>query len=242
MSTSDIVTGQFIHISQSVAGVGSRLVARLIDFAILFVYGFGLTYLVFDNFSYSMAGIIAMLIVYLPVTFYSFLCETFNHGQSIGKHIMHLRVVSADGSQPTVGALFLRWLLQIVDIWFYGLGIIFIAFSKHHQRLGDMAAGTLVINTEGYKKVDIPLSYFDYARQDYRPHYPGASTLSEKQADVIARALEGAILNPKTQAPRLDLLAGKVSNVIGAEQREASSAAFLTTVLHDYEHYAAELI
>ena len=247
MSTADIVTGQFVHISQSVAGVGDRIVARLIDYALLFAYSLGSYYFYMKFFNYN-AGIpeavsvIVFFVIILPVIFYSFLCEAFNNGQSVGKRVMHLRVVCADGSQPTMGALFLRWILQLVDVWFYGLGILFIAFSRHHQRIGDIAAGTLVINTEGYKKVDIPLSYFDYAREDYRPHYPGAARLSSGQAEVIARAIEGAMLNPKSQGARLEVLARKVSNVIGAQPQTPDVRSFLETVLHDYEHYAAEIV
>lgn len=60
-----------------------------------------------------------------------------------------LRIVSADtGGQPTLGALSLRWLLLMVDGAFAGLvGLIVMSNNPRHQRLGDMAASTVVVRT-----------------------------------------------------------------------------------------------
>lgn len=68
-----------------------------------------------------------MIVVYLPVLGYSFLCEMFNHGRSFGKNLMNIRVVKADGSTPGISSYLLRWLLfrlivclpVVSDYWWY---------------------------------------------------------------------------------------------------------------------------
>lgn len=78
---------------------------------------------------------------------YTFLLELLCDGQTVGKRLMKIRTVCADGSQPTMGTLFLRWLMEIVDIDMVCLGVIPIIVTRRHQRLGDFAAGTMVIRT-----------------------------------------------------------------------------------------------
>ncbi|MDA2811970.1 RDD family protein [Nocardiopsis sp. RSe5-2] len=67
-------------------------------------------------------------------------------GQTLGMKMLGLRVVSADGSEATMGQHFLRWLLLIVDGIFYGLvGLIVILASQGNQRVGDMVAKAYVV-------------------------------------------------------------------------------------------------
>ena len=63
--------------------------------------------------------------------------ELFNHGQSVGKMVMRIRVVKKDGTTPGIGDFFMRWLLQLVDLGFSGVGALVILISKNSQRLGD---------------------------------------------------------------------------------------------------------
>lgn len=59
-----------------------------------------------------------------------------------------LRIVSEDGHAPGLGRLTVRWLLLVVDALVGGLvGLIIMLTSRRHQRLGDQAAGTLVIRS-----------------------------------------------------------------------------------------------
>lgn len=68
-------------------------------------------------------------------------------GASIGKLLIGLRVVRHDGGIAGFGWMTLRWLLLLVDgFCCYIVGIIMIASTKGHRRLGDMAAGTLVVD------------------------------------------------------------------------------------------------
>ena len=75
---------------------------------------------------------------------------------------MKTRVVMADGSSPTVGALFLRYVCEMVDLWMGFVGIIFIMCTKRHQRLGDLAAGTMVVKKEDRVSMLSTIEVVDY--------------------------------------------------------------------------------
>ena len=68
-------------------------------------------------------------------------------GQTIGKSLIHIRVVKEDGSRCDPGSALVRNILRIVDHlpFLYLLGIILIAATDKKQRLGDMLAKTIVI-------------------------------------------------------------------------------------------------
>ena len=67
-------------------------------------------------------------------------------GQTLGKRIMSIKVVKADGSKPSFGDALIRTILRIIDgIAIYLVGFIVILISEKKQRIGDMAAGTIVV-------------------------------------------------------------------------------------------------
>lgn len=241
MSTSDIITGQFVRISQTPASVGDRIVARIIDMVILVIYLIASCYVIAATvkFDTDVTSWFLPLVLILPAMGYSFLCETFYHGQTLGKYIMHIRVISIDGSTPTIGSLLMRWMLLIIDLYFSCVGLLFIACSRKRQRLGDIAAGTMVIKIANYSKMHISLDEFYYARRDYKPVYPEARQLSLGQADVIRKALYGTDFY---NVPQIDLLSAKVQHFLKILPRDDDNIKFLTTLLHDYLYYTMELI
>ena len=167
-----------------------------------------------------------MIVVYLPVLGYSFLCEMFNHGRSFGKNLMNIRVVKADGSTPGISSYLLRWLLFPIDsLLTGGFGLLVVLLTKNSQRMGDLAAGTMVIKEQNYRKIHVSLDEFDYLTKDYRPTYPQAADLSLEQINVITRTL-----------------AKKVQELLTITPRDGNQEQFLQTVLRDYQYYALEEI
>jgi hypothetical protein len=177
--------------------------------------------------------------------------EIFNHGQSVGKMVMNTRVVKVDGSTPTLGAYLLRWLLFLIDgPMFSCLGLIPIAVTRNHQRLGDLAAGTMVIKQQNYKKIQVSLDEYDYLLKNYTPRYPQAADLSLEQVETISRTLANA--RPEF-APHVTQLAQKVQQKLGIDRSQglqpssgmrgmSADQAFLTRILRDYQYYALEEI
>jgi len=238
---SDIITGQFVCIEQTPASVGERIVGRIIDYVALIVYLIGVSVLITEtDIGNSISKYpLFILFVFLPVAFYSAICEIFFGGRSLGKYLTGTRVVMADGSQPGLGASLLRWILIPIDIYFSFLGLIFILFSKRHQRLGDMAAGTIVIRQPNMKRMHLSLSEFDYARRDYHPVYPEAQKLSFGQAEIIKKALDN-VHRHGTQ--HVDALSKKTTRMLGIKPKESDNVKYLQTLFHDYQFYATEII
>lgn len=171
---------------------------------------------------------------------YTFLLELLCDGQTVGKRLMKIRTVCADGSQPTMGALFLRWLVEIVDIDMVCLGVIPIIVTRRHQRLGDFAAGTMVIRTGDKVRLHVSLGEFAYASPDYKPVYPGTANLTLRQAELIECVVSKSVSLTYigNDAYRL---ADKVAKAIHVNAT-GSPVVFLRTVLFDYQHYALQVV
>jgi uncharacterized RDD family membrane protein YckC len=81
--------------------------------------------------------------------FYYFALES-GAGQTVGKRVMGLRVTMADGSPADMRAIAVRTVLRVIDgIAFYVVGlIVMLATGQRRQRLGDLAAGTIVTSAD----------------------------------------------------------------------------------------------
>lgn len=244
MTKSTILTGQFVRISLTPASIGERLLALLADFVVITAYFTGIG-LLFERFISPHIGsnvelLLVLGIIIIPGILYPVLCETLNRGQTIGKRLLNLRVVNADGSSPGLGAALLRWLLLIIEgPVTVGSGLLVALLSRNHQRIGDFAAGTLVIKEKNYRKIQVSLDEFDYLMQNYQPVYPQAADLSLEQIDVIRRTLDS---RTKDRPRRIALLAHKIQKLLAITPHSPNLESFLHTLLRDYQYYALEEI
>ena len=235
MANTTIITGQYVQINQTPASVGERIIARLIDMVIIILYLFA-TISFFNKVpTLVLYQVSYLLFIILPAVCYSLLFEVFNHGQSIGKMIMNIRVVMADGSSPTFGAYLLRWLLYLIDFTITGgLGLIFILMTKKSQRIGDLAAGTMVIKLNDYRKINVSLDEYSHLEANYHPVFPQAGDLSLEQINVIERALR---VDGKERYNYISQLSGKIKELLGINT-QLSDEKFLETLVKDYQYYA----
>ena len=132
---------------QTQPNFGRRIAATLIDYCI--VYGFTFWY-IFEfgqpdgEGGYEVTGLPALLpvlvwFVYFPVI------ESIK-GQSFGHRLAGLMVIHKSGKKADFGQVLLRRLLDPIDLWFFGLvAILTIRNNDQHQRVGDLAANTIVI-------------------------------------------------------------------------------------------------
>ncbi|MDR1279045.1 MAG: RDD family protein [Treponema sp.] len=92
---------------------------------------------------------VALILMFCVEWFYHCICELLFRGQSLGKRIMGIRVVRDDGSPVNPGASFLRNLLRFADTFLFlcPIALISMMVSPGFRRLGDWAAGTLVVYT-----------------------------------------------------------------------------------------------
>ncbi|MCB9396703.1 MAG: RDD family protein [Acidobacteria bacterium] len=143
----------------------------------MFAYGldhvFILTIMLLINFGFSLLGVfmgggLAMfstlfgILVAITVWWlYFIVLEALWKGQTLGKKILGIRVISDRGTPISWGQSFLRNLLRMADSFpyygntgslvllpFYGVGFFSCFFTQKRQRLGDLAAGTIVVRVE----------------------------------------------------------------------------------------------
>ena len=241
MGYSAVTTGQFVRIHQKSATLADRALALGIDFLIVSLYITGGLYLLKKMYDHSWARpsdtVYFILFALIPI-FYFLIFEIFTNGQTIGKRVMRIRVVMKDSTPPTFGAYLLRWIIMPIDVFITGgLGAIFIVCNKHHQRLGDLAAGTIVIKEQNFKHLHINLDEFNYLSHDYQPTYPQAADLSLEQVDIISRTLDDI----KNRHKRIERLANKVCSTLHITLDSGESyEEFLKSILRDYQYYALE--
>ena len=244
MAHSDIITGQYVKLRQTPASVSDRLLAQLIDSVILMFYSATALYFLLEWDDVHVSPYIlfsVLLLTYLPVVFYHPLCEWLNHGRSIGKTVMKCRVVMVDGSSPSLGGYLMRWLLYPFDTFFTGgLGVLFILFTGNNQRMGDMAAGTMVIKTDARHTQYISLNEFYYVQKGYTPTFAEAANLSMRQVEVINHALYDVKTDNRERC--LGLLTEKVEGFLNTKMPPNTRREdFLYTVLNDYYYYASTI-
>jgi uncharacterized RDD family membrane protein YckC len=144
-----IRTPEGIVFSQVLAGPLSRFLAWLIDLlcilAMVSLVGalLGLIGLVSADMAYAM-GILLQFAIMLG---YGMYCEWSWRGQTVGKRMMRLRVVDAQGLRLKFSQVVIRNLLRFVDMlpFFYLVGGLACVIGRRAQRLGDVAANTIVI-------------------------------------------------------------------------------------------------
>ena len=153
-----IDTPENIEFAYDIAGIGSRFVAALIDslliiiaeiivFLVAGLVGSQLGILTGSNASGSVIGALAALLAFVILWGYYIVFEMVWNGQSIGKRAIRLRVVRDGGRPITFVSSAIRNLIRIVDFLpsFYGIGVIAMFVDPRARRLGDLAAGTLVV-------------------------------------------------------------------------------------------------
>lgn len=177
----------------TIANMGDRILACMIDLFILIGY-IALTAYLLDEingqFRFTSEGFWIYLAINLPVYFYSLLFEYFMNGQTPGKRIRKIKVVRMDGESLTLGNCIIRWLFRLVDIWFDSgsVAIVTATFSRIHQRVGDMIAGTIVISTRSESDMDLSI----YVDQDPTGvvQFPQVERLRLSDIEVVSEALK----------------------------------------------------
>jgi uncharacterized RDD family membrane protein YckC len=189
MQTIRITTSQNIDIDYEIAGLGARILARLIDWGVFIVILIAIISLKLTNAAGSKfltTGIpIVMVIFAIFFVLYDLICEAFFNGQSVGKRIMKIRVISLDGAQPSLGQYLMRWIFRIVDfgITFQVGGLIAAVLTEKNQRIGDMVAGTVLVQTTPSTPFDQVA--FTPISDNYKPMFPEAGRLTNSEVVLI---------------------------------------------------------
>lgn len=160
----NIETPEQIDVQLEIAGLGSRFVAKLYDWLVkwgmLAVIGVVIALAAaLLGASFSSATPPMMLIALLVALFYAFLLgfdlffELRHNGQTPGKKLAGIRVVREGGGPIDFRSSSIRNLLGLADFLpsFYFLGALIALLTARNQRLGDLAAGTIVIRERAFQ-------------------------------------------------------------------------------------------
>ena len=155
-TTLDIRTPEGVVFSLPLAGPASRASALAIDFLVVMALTWVLSTLslLVAMVSAEWAVALPALVFFLVHTLYNMVLEGVWRGQTVGKRVLGLRVVDARGLTLRPGQVVVRNLLRLVDIMpaFYLVGGASMALTRHCQRLGDMAAGTVVVRRSAVRE------------------------------------------------------------------------------------------
>jgi uncharacterized RDD family membrane protein YckC len=235
MQTIRITTSQNIDIDYEIAGVGERILAYLMDAAIfvLIYIAIGVTGVITGRDTTLVVSIIVLVVLY---AFYDLVCEIFMNGQSVGKKIMKIKVISLDGGQPTIGQYLLRWLFRIVDFTLTsGLcAVISTSVSKNSQRVGDMVAGTTLIKTTSRTQMDAIA--FTPPDENYKVVFAQVSQLKDRDIVLIHEVLANYIKSGNYEI--LTVTAAKLKELLHI-MTDMDDVMFLNTLVRDYNHTVA---
>ena len=145
-TTYTVNTPEGIALQLSPAGPAPRLLAWLLD---LLIRGLISTLLFVALAVLGKMGIgIALILAFLLEWFYPVYFELRHQGQTPGKKMLDIYVAQADASPITVSASLVRNLLRVVDFlpFLYGFGFASMLLNQRFQRLGDLAANTVVLH------------------------------------------------------------------------------------------------
>jgi uncharacterized RDD family membrane protein YckC len=144
-TTYKIATPEGVELKLPVAGLASRSLAWLIDAIIKTVA------LIIGSIVLQVAGAfgvgLQLLGAFLVLWFYNVFFEVLNHGATPGKRALGLRVMNINGTPVAWTGSLIRNLIRFVDTLpgCYAFGCISVLISRNFQRLGDLAAGTIVV-------------------------------------------------------------------------------------------------
>ncbi|SOD20218.1 RDD family protein [Pedobacter xixiisoli] len=238
METIKINTSQHVEIDYPVAGLGERVAAYLLDFAMFMViYFFALIALAVMGIagSFENTTIVIFVIIYaVCYVFYDLLCEVAFNGQSLGKKLLKIKVVSLDGGQASIGQYFIRWVFRIVDFTLTAnlLGFLSVAVSQNKQRIGDLVAGTTLIRTVPATKIE-HIAFHPVEDEEYIPTFPNVTMLSDHDIELIHEVVRTYYATYNAQL--IYQMAAKVTTHLGVSIPEGmNEMQFLKTISSDY--------
>ncbi len=257
MSLLKIATNINIDLEFTTAPFHKRLIAWIIDFVLFIIYGYCMfkLYDIIPSIYKSEDFNWVLLISFLPIALYTLITESLMQGQTLGKKIMHIKVINETGGNATMSQFIIRWMLRISDfimfimiilLFVYGMQIInefffvaalattdvfCVALTKKGQRIGDIAAGTLLISTKNAGSLSDTV--FMDIEDSYVPTFPEVMQLSDRDINMIKNIYDSSI--KKYNADLVERTAQKIQIALKIESKQ-DPLYFLEILLKDYNH------
>lgn len=242
MNTITITTSQNIELELEPASLGDRIAAAIIDDLIIAGYVFAvITMFSFGNLrsGHSGSSVFLLVLLALPVVFYDLASELLLNGQSAGKKMMGIKVISLSGEQPSFSQYLTRWIFRLIDFTFSGhiVGVILVAATEKKQRLGDLIAGTAVVKTK--RRTEINDTWYVPADSAYQVTYPEVINLTDNDIQLIKEVMLAVRRTGNTMLSRQ--AQQKIEQVLHIQSHQPEPITFLQTVLSDYNYLTSLL-
>jgi uncharacterized RDD family membrane protein YckC len=241
-------TGFNIEVDFPISPFHRRMFAWCIDALVMYLY-FILSYRTFAYRETSTHWL--MTLGGIPVLIYYPVLEILTNGQTVGKKLLGIRVITLEGGQASISQYLLRWMFRAADfpIWiFFAIaqgalpwyssilafsGLACVIISDKSQRIGDIVAGTIVIFTRS--KTSWQDTVFTELEADYKPRYPQVMNMSDKDLNSLKLIIDNVKKNKNHD------LAFRIAERIKSKlnmQGDQDALDFLETLLKDYNYYS----
>ena len=188
-----VETPEHVEVRLELAGAGSRTAAWLVDWAILVGAGLILTIMAFSAAFADLGRALSSWIFVAVFLMYSFLlvsyfavCEAVSGGRTPGKQLLGLRTVMDTGKRLTVTAAVIRALFLLLDFPLF-IAPILMVFQRSNKRLGDLAAGTVVVRDQPTEWT--PLAAVEPAAETAVPVEAGPPLLTDEEFKLLDQFL-----------------------------------------------------
>lgn len=240
-ATIDIQTPHNVTIAFRLAPLSNRIFAFLADQFILLVlillYYLVIEWVLPELHQEELGEFISYAIVLTLYFGYSLVLETNLQGQTIGKRLMGLRVRKEDGSMPSLFDYLVRWVFRIPDLALSAgmLAVLMVGASKKSQRLGDMMAGTILVQEPRSVLGSVAQLQRIKTKEDYIPKYPAVTRLAEEDVLLLKELIDRS--NQYGTLVYQDLIkstAQRMEQLLKVTRQETQPMEFLKALVREY--------
>ena len=235
-----IETSRHVRLSYRPAPIFDRILAWVLDVILYVIYIVVFMWLwggvfpteIIENLN---AGWVPLLAILLPYFIYFPVLETLWNGRTVGKKLVGIRVTRIDGTRASLGSYLIRWLFRFFEISATGgvVAILTILINGRGQRLGDLVAGTCVINEKANQLES--QNFFNQANTERDVVFESASELTDQEIQVIKNLLNSRQSYSREAQNKLLAQARRaIEKKSRAINSDMSDLAYLKTIIKDY--------
>ncbi|HWX54200.1 MAG TPA: RDD family protein [Verrucomicrobiae bacterium] len=251
MATTDkliIETPEQVHLEFTVAGIGSRFMALLVDsliqialeLVLLIVLVMALDFSPGHLFTAHSGWVAAIYIFVFFAVYWGYFAgfEIFWKGQTPGKRVAGIRVIKDSGRPINAFEAITRNLMRVIDgLFIYGVGVITMLLNARNRRLGDFVAGTLVVHESTAREAEL---FFNTPVKSEFTFYQAAG-LTIQEVELMEAFLSRRLDIPpdvrRVNAAKIgDMIASRLG--IPPEARPADHENFLELMVKEFRNRA----
>lgn len=252
-------SAQNVRIEYEYASSVQRAAAALIDGVAMIIYIIIVLFAFASFQKFDSMLFFELILIKLPWIFYHPIMEYLLQGQTLGKYMLGIRVVTHSGERPGLKEIFTRWIFKGYFLWiafsftsflggapelvFTGLiqlcigfiGFMYSSVSLRNQRIGDAMAGTVVIRNKSNIRYSLKDVLSIKNTESYTPTYHNATRFTDEDMLLIKNVIQRVKRYPNEENKKLAVdLAEEAAQLIGLEEVPEKRFKFLQTLLHDY--------